>query len=302
MNNISTVTPVFLLCLIAGIERNSLLYSAVVSPTATCSIIIVPATHCDARRMIWLQGCVSAGLVSGLSMCGVLHALRNYMSEVNVQINLNIINVLCTVKACMLPWFKVFCRPGYTCLLLALIVAASVPWSHQSLEFWFPATCPLTLVPICPGSCYPVTGTCLRMTTSLMWCSVPMCACVLEQMICQEYKVMCIQHGTKDTPAQDQEVAAYHLLPHSISWALYWVWRPSRMKVASQNLWAIDALVFTSFWLSSFGSGVMAATRSQWTRWQNLMRIQLWGDLTVSEASTSICAFCHPDLLLKSCH
>ena len=178
MNNISTVTPVFLLCLIAGIERNSLLYSAVVSPTATCSIIIVPATHCDARRMIWLQGCVSAGLVSGLSMCGVLHALRNYMSEVNVQINLNIIDVLCTVKACMLPWFKVFCRPGYTCLLLALIVAASVPWSHRSLEFWFPATCPLTLVPICPGSCYPVTGTCLRMTTSLMWCSVPLCVCL----------------------------------------------------------------------------------------------------------------------------
>ena len=111
-------------------------------------------------------------------VCGVLHALRNYMSEVNVQINLNIINVLCTVKACMLPWFKVFCRPGYTCLLLALIVAASVPWSHRSLEFWFPATCPLTLVPICPGSCYPVTGTCLRMTTSLMWCSVPLCVCL----------------------------------------------------------------------------------------------------------------------------
>ena len=103
-------------------------------------------------------------------------------------------------------------------------------------------------------------------------------------------------------PTQDQEVAAYHLLAHSISWALYWVWRPSLMKVASQNLWAIDALVFTSFWLSSFGSGVMAATRSQWTRWQNLMRTQLWGDLTVSEASSSICAFCHPDLLLKSCH
>lgn len=41
--------------------------------------------------------------------------------------------------------------------------------------------------------------------------------CVFEQMICQEYKVMCIQHGTKDTPAQDQEVAAYHLLAHSIS-------------------------------------------------------------------------------------
>ena len=111
-------------------------------------------------------------------VCGVLHALRNYMSEVNVQINLNIINVLCTVKACMLPWFKVFCRPGYTCLLLALIVAASVPWSHRSLEFWFPATCPLTLVPICPGSCYPVTGTCLRMTTSLMWCSVPLRVCL----------------------------------------------------------------------------------------------------------------------------
>ena len=43
------------------------------------------------------------------------------------------------------------------------------------------------------------------------------CVCVFEQMICQEYKVMCIQHGTKDTPAQDQEVAAYHLLAHSIS-------------------------------------------------------------------------------------
>ena len=111
-------------------------------------------------------------------VCGVLHALRNYMSEVNVQINRNIINVLCTVKACVLPWFKVFCRPGYTCLLLAVIVAASVPWSHRSLEFWFPATCPLTLVPICPGSCYPVTGTCLRMTTSLMWCSVPLRVCL----------------------------------------------------------------------------------------------------------------------------
>ena len=30
--------------------------------------------------------------------------------------------------------------------------------------------------------------------------------CVFEQMICQEYKVMCIQHGTKDTPPRTKRL------------------------------------------------------------------------------------------------